>query len=218
MKKRHFAVILAGAGKMDGNDLHEAVLLLAAIAQNGATYQCFAPDMEQHHVVDHISGAEMPDRRNVLREAARIARGDIKPLDQYDANDFDGLLFPGGFGVAKNLCTYALAGTKATVNPLVEKAITTTHGLKKPIGALCIAPILLALTLKRGTITLGDDNDSAKDAVALGMKHEVKTTHEIAIDEENHLYTTPCYMLEASIADIAVGINQLIRAIVDSLK
>lgn len=218
MPTKRFAIILAGAGKGDGNDLHEAVLLLAACSRHGATYQCFAPDMEQHDVIDHLTGQPMPERRNVLREAARIARGDIRPLDQLDMAQYDGLLFPGGFGVAKNLCTYALAGRNCTVNPLVEKAIRAAHEQKKPIGALCIAPILLARVLRTGTITLGQAGDAANDAVALGMQHEVRNARQVAIDETNNLFTTPCYMVDTNIGEVNEGVDALMAAIMAHIK
>jgi len=213
MPTKRFAVILAGAGKLDGNDLHEAVLLLAAVARHGATYQCFAPDIEQHEVVDHLSGNPMPERRSVLRESARIARGDVKPLSAFKANDFDGLLMPGGYGVAKNLCTYAFAGENCTVNAEVAAAIKEMHAQGKPIGAMCIAPIVLAKVLGHGTITLGQPSESSRDAEKMGMTLQSSGHGQVVVDKVNHLYTTPCYMLDSTIADIWDGADALITAI-----
>ena len=213
MPTKRFAVILAGAGKLDGNDLHEAVLLLAAVARHGATYQCFAPDIEQHEVVDHLSGNPMPERRSVLRESARIARGDVKPLSAFKANDFDGLLMPGGYGVAKNLCTYAFAGENCTVNAEVAAAIKEMHAQGKPIGAMCIAPIVLAKVLGHGTITLGQPSETSRDAEKMGMTLQSSGHGQVVVDKVNHLYTTPCYMLDSTIADIWDDADALITAI-----
>ncbi|MBB1572984.1 MAG: isoprenoid biosynthesis glyoxalase ElbB [Bacteroidia bacterium] len=213
MPTKRFAVILAGAGKLDGNDLHEAVLLLAAVARHGATYQCFAPDIEQHEVVDHLTGNPMPERRSVLRESARIARGDVKPLSAFRANDFDGLLMPGGYGVAKNLCTYAFAGENCTVNAEVAAAIKEMHAQGKPIGAMCIAPIVLAKVLGHGTITLGQPSETSRDAEKMGMTLQSSGHGQVVVDKVNHLYTTPCYMLDSTIADIWDGADALITAI-----
>lgn len=213
MPTKRFAVILAGAGKLDGNDLHEAVLLLAAVARHGATYQCFAPDVEQHEVVDHLTGRPMPERRSVLRESARIARGDVKPLSAFKANDFDGLLMPGGYGVAKNLCTYAFAGENCTVNAEVAAAIKEMHAQGKPIGAMCIAPIVLAKVLGHGTITLGQPSETSRDAEKMGMTLQSSGHGQVVVDKVNHLYTTPCYMLDSTIADIWDGADALITAI-----
>ncbi len=213
MPTKRFAVILAGAGKLDGNDLHEAVLLLAAVARHGATYQCFAPDVEQHEVVDHLTGRPMPERRSVLRESARIARGDVKPLSAFRANDFDGLLMPGGYGVAKNLCTYAFAGENCTVNAEVAAAIKEMHAQGKPIGAMCIAPIVLAKVLGHGTITLGQPSETSRDAEKMGMTLQSSGHGQVVVDKVNHLYTTPCYMLDSTIADIWDGADALITAI-----
>lgn len=213
MPTKRFAVILAGAGKLDGNDLHEAVLLLAAVARHGATYQCFAPDIEQHEVVDHLSGNPMPERRSVLRESARIARGDVKPLSAFKANDFDGLLMPGGYGVAKNLCTYAFAGENCTVNAEVAAAIKEMHAQGKPIGAMCIAPIVLAKVLGHGTITLGQPSETSRDAEKMGMTLQSSGHGQVVVDKVNHLYTTPCYMLDSTIAEIWDGADALITAI-----
>ena len=145
MKK--IAVVLSGCGVYDGAEIHEAVLTLYAIAVNGAAYEIFAPDIDQHHVVNHLAGSEMNESRNVLVESARIARGNIKALSEFNGKDFDAIIFPGGFGAAKNLSTFAFDGSNCQVNSDVEAAIKEMISLGKPVGALCIAPVILARIL-----------------------------------------------------------------------
>ena len=213
MKK--IAVVLAGCGVYDGAEIHEATLTLLAIAQQGASYQCFAPDMQQAHVVNHISGEEMDESRNVLVEAARIARGDIKPLSDYNAGDFDAIVFPGGFGAAKNLCTFAFEGPDCSVNTDVENAIRSTVVAEKPVGALCISPALIAKVLGDVRVTIGEDQGTADAIETLGGNH-VKTTHgEIVVDEKYKVITTPCYMLDANITQIAEGANNVVSKILE---
>ena len=149
---KRFAIVLAGSGVYDGSEIHETTLSMYAIASKGATYELFAPDIEQHHVVNHITGDEMPEKRNVLIESARIARGQIKDLKEFQAKDFDAILFPGGFGVAKNLCDFAINGAECHVEHEVERSIRSMHEQKKPIGALCISPVLLARLIDRKSV------------------------------------------------------------------
>ena len=213
MKK--VAVVLAGNGVFDGAEIHEATLTLLAIARSGAEYQCFAPDVEQAHVINHLTGEEMPEKRNVLIEAARIARGNIKPLSDYDAKDFDALIFPGGFGAAKNLCTFAFDGTDLKVNPDVEKAVRGTVAAKKPLGALCISPVLITKILGDVTVTIGQDEGTIQAVEKMGGTHK-KTTHgEVIVDEKYKIVTTPCYMLDASIDQIADGAENAVRKILE---
>lgn len=216
MKK--FAVVLAGCGVYDGSEIHEATLALLAIKQAGADYQCFAPDIEQHHVINHLTGEEMPEKRNVLVESARIARGKIKPLSEYKAADFDALLFPGGFGAAKNLSTVAFDGPKAMVNKEVESAIRNAHASKKPIGAMCISPTFVAKVLGNVNVTIGQDEGTIQAIEAMGGTH-IETNHgDVVFDEENHVFTTPCYMLDASIEDIWDGANNIVDAMMKEMK
>lgn len=213
MKK--FAVIIAGSGVFDGAEIHETVLTMLAIKKAGADYQIFAPDAMQYHVINHLTGEEMHEKRNVLVESARIARGNIKPLAEYNPNDFDALVFPGGFGVAKNLCTFAFDGTQCNVNPDVEKAVISTHSLKKPIGALCIAPALISKLLHNVEVTIGHDQGTAEAITKMGAKH-VKTNHgEVVIDKQNNVFTTPCYMLDANITQIEAGANNIVEAMLE---
>ncbi len=212
MEKKKFALVLAGCGVYDGAEIHEATLSMLAIMRQGGEYQCFAPDIKQHHVINHINGEEMNEERNVLLESARIARGDIKPLSEFDGKQFDALVFPGGFGAAKNLSTVAFDGAEATVNPEVEQAVKQMVTLKKPIGALCIAPAFIAKILGQVNVTIGQDEGTAQAIEAMGATH-VETTHgDVVVDEENLVFTTPCYMLDATILDIDDGASNLIDA------
>jgi len=216
MKK--FAVILAGCGVFDGAEIHEATLTLLAIVQQGGTYQIFAPDINQHHVVNHLTGKEMPEKRNVLVESARIARGKISPLKDFDAGEFDALIIPGGFGVAKNLCSFAFQGAECSINNEVADAIKNMHAQKKPIGALCISPVLLSKVLGDVELTIGSDLDTISGIEKMGSKH-IKTTHgEVVNDKMHNIFTTPCYMLDANILQIYDGATNIVKAMIKSLK
>lgn len=213
MKK--FAVILAGCGVYDGAEIHEAVMTLYAIAENGAAYQCFAPDISQHHVVNHLTGKEMPGSRNVLVESARIARGKIKPLGELNIRDFDAVIFPGGFGVAKNLCSYAFDGADCKVIPEVSEVIREAATMRKPIGALCISPVMLAKVLGEVELTIGHDGKTADDVEKMGARHRQTTHGQVVIDHKHKVFTTPCYMLDATIADIATGAHNIVKAMLE---
>lgn len=213
MKK--IAVVLAGNGVFDGAEIHEATLSLLSIAKQGAKYQCFAPDMEQAHVVNHITGEEMNETRNVLVEAARIARGDIRSLAEYKAEDYDAILFPGGFGAAKNLSTFAFEGPECTVNEDVEKAIMETVRAGKPVGALCIAPAVIAKVLGDVQLTIGNDESTATALEALGAKHVTATHGEIVVDSAHKVVTTPCYMLDARIDQIEQGASNVVAKLLE---
>lgn len=212
------AVVLAGCGVSDGTEIHEAVMTLYAIDRMGGTYQVFAPNVKQHHVINHISGEAMNEARNVLTESARIARGKIKALTEYRVADFDALIFPGGFGVAKNLCTYAVDGTDCHVDRVVEAAIRDTHRAGKPIGALCIAPVLITRVLGDVTVTIGNDPSTATDITAMGGRHEIKRHGEVSIDKKNRIVTAPAYMLNATITDIARDAEEVIKAIKEMVE
>jgi enhancing lycopene biosynthesis protein 2 len=213
MTGKRFAVILSGNGVYDGSEIHEAVMTLYAIQLYDCTYEIFAPDMDQHHVINHLSGEEMNEKRNVLVEAARIARGKIRNLNEYNPSDFDILILPGGFGAAKNLSSFAFDGADCKIHSLVEKAILSTHAAKKPIGALCIAPVILAKVLKGIEITIGQDQGTSAAIEKMGSK-AMKTNHrEITIDEKNKLVTSPCYMLDANLVDIAEGAKNTVKAL-----
>lgn len=207
------AIVLSGCGVLDGAEIHEAVMTLHAVEKNGGSYQVFAPNVMQHHVVNHLTGETMKESRNVLIEAARIARGKIKPLTQYRASDFDVLIFPGGFGVAKNLCTYAFDGTDCHVDRVVESAIREAHAAGKPIGALCISPVLIAKVLDKVTVTIGNDGATIADIQKLGGNHENKKHGEVSVDLRNKIVTAPCYMLNATISEIADDADAVVKAL-----
>jgi len=211
MKK--VAVVLSGNGVFDGSEIHEATLTLYSIVKNGGSYEIFAPNIEQHHVINHITGETMPEKRNVLVESARIARGKIKDLASFKSGDFDALIFPGGFGVAKNLCSFAFDNIDCKVNKDVEKAIRDMFEQKKPIGALCISPVLLAKVLGHIELTIGHDKGTADAIRKFGATHKETNHGEVVIDNKNKIVTTPCYMLNATIAQIGDGANNLVKAI-----
>ncbi|MBP5664476.1 MAG: isoprenoid biosynthesis glyoxalase ElbB [Bacteroidales bacterium] len=215
MKK--FAVVLCGCGPMDGSEIHESVMTLLAIDRNECQYTIFAPDADQFHVMNHYTKEVMPEKRNMLVEAARIARGDIHPLTELKSADFDAVVFPGGYGAAKNLFTYAMKGTKAVVDAEVERVIKDFHAQRKPIGALCISPVLLAKVLGNITITVGTDEKTIHDVETFGAQHINTQQTEVIADKENMVFTTPCYMLPATIADIADCAENLIETILENI-
>jgi enhancing lycopene biosynthesis protein 2 len=211
--------VLAGCGVFDGAEIHEATLTMLAIMKADATYQCFAPDIKQHHVINHITGDEMQEERNVLIESARIARGNIKTLNEFNAKDYDAIIFPGGFGAAKNLSTVAFKGPDAEVNPEVEKAVKDMLAMKKPIGALCIAPAFIAKIIGDGVeVTIGSDEGTAGVINAMGGKHTITTHGEVTVDKKFNVFTTPCYMLDASIIDIENGATNVVNAIMATIN
>ena len=212
------AVVISGCGVFDGAEIHEAVMTLYAIERHGGTYRIFAPNVMQHHVINHITGEPVKESRNVLAEAARIARGKIRPLTEYRASDFDVLIFPGGFGVAKNLCTYAFDGTECHVDRVVEDAIRSTHRAGKPIGALCIAPVLIARVLGDVTVTIGNDTSTAADIKSMGGRHETRSHGEVTVDSKNRIVSAAAYMIDATISDIARDADEVIKAINDLIN
>lgn len=215
MSKPRFAVVLSGCGVYDGAEIHEAVMTLLAIDRIGGTAQCFAPDIAQMHVVNHLTGQETPESRNVLVEAARIARGAIRPLSEFDAGAVDAIVFPGGFGAAKNLCSFAVDGPECKVNPDVERAIKAMRAAAKPIGALCIAPAILARVLGAVTLTIGNDAGTAAALEQMGARHLDRGHGEIAVDTAAKVVTTPCYMLDASIGQIADGAHAVVTKLIE---
>ena len=209
MKK--FAVVLAGCGVYDGAEIHEAVLTLLAIDNKGGHYDIFAPDVKQLHVINHATGEIMNQERNVLIEAARIARGKIKDLKDFDASDYDAIVFPGGFGVAKNLCSFAVEGSNCSVLHQVETAVTEMHRLHKPIGAMCISPVMIANVIKGSTVTIGNDAMTMDAIAEMGSIAKAADCHQVIVDSKNKIATTPCYMLDVSVKQIAEGTQNLIN-------
>jgi len=216
MKK--FAVVLSGCGVFDGAEIHEATLSLLAIAKHGCRYEIFAPDINQHHVINHHTGEEMDETRNVLVESARIARGKITDLKKFKPDDFDGLVLPGGFGAAKNLSTWAFDGPGATILPEVESAVKGMISMKKPVGALCISPVLLAKILGEVELTIGNDPDTSQAIESVGASHVIATHGEVVVDAKNNVVSTPAYMLDATIDQIADGAYNLVKAMTDLME
>ena len=217
MKK--FAVVLAGCGRKDGSEINEAITLLLSIEQHHCEYQCFAPNRPQTEVIDHLTEKLVKEERNILTEAARLARSKILPIEEYKAEDYDGLLFSGGYGVAKNLCNYAYKGADMEVQPDVARVIIETREANKPIGAMCIAPVMLAKLLPGVCVTLGSEGTPDADNIRKMGAFHVQTEHgDVCADNELLVFTTPAYMLDATIKDVYDGAYNLIEAILESLE
>lgn len=213
MKK--IAVILSGCGVFDGSEIHESVLTLLYLDQAGASVKCFAPDIAQAHVVNHLTGEVAEgESRNVLVEAARISRGSINKLVDLKADEFDAVIIPGGFGAAKNLCNFAFEGANLSVNDQIENTIKAFHVQKKPIGILCIAPVIGAKVLG-ACVTIGDSADVAAAIEKVGGSHVNKAVTDIQIDETNNVISAPAYMYDAKISDVAIGIEKLVTAVIN---
>jgi len=212
---KRFAVVLSGCGYLDGSEIHESVMSLYAIESQGASYQCFAPDVTQHHVSDHLTQETQNETRNVLTEAARIARGKIKPLSDFRAEDYDGLVFPGGYGAATSLSTFAIEGKTCSVNEAVTHAIQSMANAKKPIGALCISPVLLAKVLGKGEMTIGNDPEVSAGLRSMGATLKETSHGQVVIDKAFKLVTTPCYMLDATVVQIEEGATALIQSMLE---
>jgi len=207
------AVVLAGCGVYDGSEIQEAVLTLLALDRSGSAYQCFAPNIPQMHVINHATGDEAKDEvRNVLVEAARIARGEIKDVAEANAAEFDALLVPGGFGAAKNLCDFAVKGSAMTVQPDFLRFAQAMHKAGKPIGMICIAPTMAAQIFGKGVeCTIGNEAEVAAAIEAMGAKHIECAVQKTVIDERNKLVTTPAYMLGQRIGEVADGIDECVK-------
>jgi enhancing lycopene biosynthesis protein 2 len=216
MKK--VGVILSGCGVFDGAEIHESVLTLLALDQAGAQAVCLAPDAPQHQVQDHFHQRTTPESRNVLVEAARIARGEIRDLDGITAAELDALVLPGGFGAALNLSDFAVSGANCTVHPGVERLVTEMVRSHKPVGALCIAPATLARILQkagiRARLTIGSDSETAAAIEAMGQTHVKCPVTEAVVDADNRIVTSPAYMLPARISEVAAGITAAVREVV----
>lgn len=209
------AVILAGCGVYDGSEIHEAVLTLLNLDKAGAQVQCLAPDVDQLHVVNHATGeVSEGEVRNVLQEAARIARGNVQDVATASADDFDALIIPGGFGAAKNLSDFAVKGADLTVNEHVLAFARQFQSQGKVVGLMCIAPVISAAIFGAGVqCTIGQDEETAAAVVQTGAEHMNCAVDDIVVDEARKLVTTPAYMLAESIADAATGIEKLVAKV-----
>ena len=217
MKK--IAVVLCGCGHRDGSEIQEAVSTLLSIGKSGAEYKCFSLDIDQVDLVNHLNGESYSGKRNLLMEAARISRGKIEDIKNLKIEDFDAVIFPGGFGVAKNLFTYAFDGRAAKINEEVKRVITGFHANKKYIGAICIAPMLISRafygTDVKPVLTLGTDMKAAADLEYFGGVHQNRIVTDICIDEKNRIVSAPAYMHgKATLAEVYTGIEKLVGHIV----
>ncbi|MBI1291145.1 isoprenoid biosynthesis glyoxalase ElbB [bacterium] len=212
MKK--IAVVLSGCGVFDGSEIHESVLLLLNLKRAGFAVEFLAPDIEQAHVVDHLAGEPAEgQKRRVLVEAARIARGKVRDLATARAIEFDGIAFPGGFGAAKNLCTFAVDGARMTVNSEVERFVREGVESRKPMLFLCISPVIAAKVIGDGVaVTLGADSPLVGAVASWGARHVATPVRECLVDQAHRLVTVPAYMYDAEITDVAAGIAQGVAA------
>lgn len=211
-------VVLSGCGVYDGAEIHESVITMLALDRAGAEKIMMAPDIDQLHVINHLNGEEMDgDGRNVLVESARIARGDIKSISEVTESELDALIFPGGFGVAKNLSDYAMAGTDCTVNPEVVRLTRAVHKAGKPIGVMCIAPTMMAKILNLDSIsadlTIGSDEKTASDIQSMGSNHIVCPVQDVLVDKEKKIVSTPAYMEAKNMTEAADGIEKLVAEV-----
>lgn len=220
-------VLLSGCGVYDGAEIQEAVLTLLAIEEIGAQAVCISIDEPQHHVINHLTGEEMNESRNMLIEAARIARGNIVEISSISPADIDGLIIPGGFGSAKNFSKWAFSGPEGEINPKVKLLLVNLINVGKPIAALCVSPVIVAKALEGSSIhanlTIGstleaspyDIESFAAGLQSTGSTTEMKTVHEILVDQKNKIVTAPCYMMEASILDVRKNIRNAVEALRD---
>ena len=213
---KKIAVILSGCGVYDGAEIHESVITLLRLDQRGAQVECFAPDVAQLHVINHLTGEEMPESRNVLVESARIARGAVKDIGQANATDFDALIVPGGFGAAKNLSNFAVEGAGCSINPQVLALAEAFAEAGKPVGLICISPALAAKIYGPGvTCTIGNDADTAAALDKMGATHLECSVEDIVEDQARKLVSTPAYMLGKNISEVASGINKLVDRVLE---
>ncbi len=216
MKK--IAVILSGCGVYDGAEISESVLTLLALSRAGAQFSCFAPDIPQHHVINHCTGEPVSgEARNVLVESARITRGEIKPLSELQVADFDGVVLPGGYGAAKNLCSLAFDGDNYKANEALATLLQAFHTSGKALGFMCIAPAVAASALGSAnpSLTIGNDANTAAILSAKGAKMKTANVTGVVIDEENKIVSTPAYMLADNLVDLEKGITEMIWVLLE---
>lgn len=210
------AVVLSGCGVFDGSEIYESVLTLLHLDNAGAEVTVFAPDINQMHVLNHMTGDEMPETRNVLIEASRIVRGEISNIKEAKIDKFDALIVPGGFGAAKNLSDFAVNGSDLTVQEDFLNFAQAMHKAGKPIGLICIAPAMSAKICGEGAeCTIGNDKDTASAIEATGARHFDCPVESAHIDKENKLVTTPAYMLAGKISEASSGIEKLVNDVLD---
>jgi len=210
-------VVLSGCGVNDGSEIQESVITMLALDRAGVEMVLMAPNIDQMHVMNHYAGSEMEESRNVLVESARIARGNIRDMAEVHATDMDALIFPGGFGVVKNLCDYAMTGADCSVNPDVKRIATDIHKAGKPIGVICIAPAMFAKIMQRVgnsvELTIGTDEQTSSDIISMGSTHVSCPVEDIVVDKDNKIVSTPAYMLAERISEAAEGIENLVKEV-----
>ena len=216
MNKKKIGVLLSGCGVFDGTEVHESVLTLLYIDQAGAEAVCFAPDIPQAQVINHLTQQEEKETRNVLVESARIARGEIQNINDVDVAQLDAVILPGGFGAAKNLSEFAFKGPQGEVNKDVVALLKKVIEAKKPLGALCIAPATVGMALRdiSPELTIGNDEGITGALASIGVQHTLCKVDEIVVDEKNRIVTSPAYMLGSGIADVAKGIQKLVEKVI----
>lgn len=216
MTHKKVAVILSGCGVYDGAEIHESVITLLRLDQRGALVQCFAPNVAQLHVINHLTGEVMPESRNVLVESARIARGEIKDIREAVVEDFDALIVPGGFGAAKNLSSFATEGSACSVQADVLALAEAFAEAGKPVGLMCISPAIAAKIYGPGVIcTIGKDPETAAAVTKMGATHQECEVTDIVEDKARKLVSTPAYMLAKSISEAASGINKMVDRVLE---
>lgn len=211
-------VVLSGCGVYDGAEIYESVITLLALDRAGANAICMAPNVDQAHVINHLTGEEAPETRNVLVESARLARGDIRDIQDVTARDLDALIFPGGFGTAKNLSSFAFKGADCTVHGDVTRLVKQIHQAGKPIGSICISPVVLAKIFGGEVqldLTIGADPEVAAAINQMGAKHVDAPVTEIVVDTANKVVTTPAYMCAKTISEAAEGIEKLVAKVLE---
>ncbi|HIB52124.1 MAG TPA: isoprenoid biosynthesis glyoxalase ElbB [Candidatus Marinimicrobia bacterium] len=213
-------VVLSGCGVNDGAEIHESVITMLFLDRAGAEMVLMAPNIDQLHVINHATGKEIEgESRNVLVESARIARGEIKDIVDVTSEDIDALIFPGGFGVAKNLCDYAMAGADCSVNPDVFRLVSEVHSAEKPIGVICISPAMMGKVMEKMgekvSLTIGNDEQTANDLITMGAKHVTCPVQEIVVDKDKKVVSTPAYMLAGRISEAADGIEKLVKEVIN---
>ncbi|MEX1003236.1 MAG: isoprenoid biosynthesis glyoxalase ElbB [Crocinitomicaceae bacterium] len=221
-----FGILLSGCGVYDGAEIQEATMAMLAIEELGHDYQCISIDKEQHHVINHLNGEEMNEKRNMMVEAARIARGDVKEINEITPSQIDALIIPGGFGSAKNFTKWAFSGPEGEIMPEVKLLIVNMINVGKPVCALCVSPVVVAKALEgssiRPTMTLGSDQEDSPYDIpgfhagieSVGAVTEMKTVREVLVDQENLIVTAPCYMMDATILEIRNNVKAAIEATV----
>ena len=222
-----FGILLSGCGVYDGAEIHEAAMAMLAIKELGHEYQCISINKDQHHVVNHLNGEEMDEKRNMMIEAARIARGDVKEISEISPADMDALVIPGGFGSAKNFSKWAFLGPEGEIMDEVKLLIVNMINVGKPICALCVSPVVVAKALEGSDIsakmTLGSDQEASPYDISgfnagiesVGAVAEMKTVREIQVDKANKIVTAPCYMMDADILEIRNNAKQAIEATIE---